>query len=110
MKIDYRKRQTTNYIHVVTSKAPSVTFEETYRKARCQGKFDTGYHYFINEQGTVSEDRTISAIADHDLADHLTSIYILLSGEKLNDCQALSLRELLDTLQYEYPQAKIIKE
>lgn len=110
MRVEYRKREMTAFVYVVCSGSDVGTFEETYRKARIQGYYDTGYHYYIDPMGEVSEDRDLDAIADANFEEYTHSIYILCETEKkLNDCQKLSLNELLPILCSRYDhQLKII--
>lgn len=99
MRVEYRKRELTAYVYVVCSGSDVGTFTEAFRKARVQGYYDTGYHYYIDPLGEVFEDRDLDAIADSTFEEYTHSIYILCESEKkINDCQRLSLEELLPIL------------
>lgn len=103
MKVEYRKREQTAFVYVVCSGSNMGTFEETFREARIRGYYDTGYHYYIDPMGEVFEDRDLDAIADANFEEYTHSIYILCEAEKkLNDCQKLSLNELLPVLYGHY--------
>lgn len=101
-KIPYKKRKTTTTIYFVAQSKYS-SFEETYHKARLKGNFDTGYHYYIDRQGNIIEDRHEEVVASSTFEDSTTSIYVLLETEtKPTDCQKLSIKELLEILEDKY--------
>ena len=105
MRVEYRKREHTAFVYVVCSGSNVGTFTEAFRNARIQGYYDTGYHYYIDPLGEVFEDRAIDAIADSTFEEYTHSIYILCESEKkINDCQRLTLDELLPMLYDRYGQ------
>ena len=112
IELEFMSRQKTNFIHIVHLDNDYRSYEEVYYEAKCKGKFDTGYHFYIDRLGKVSEDRPTHAVADPELINSETSIYILVSTgpkKKLTDAQYVALQELLGVLQVEYKHPKIIR-
>lgn len=109
MKVRHKKRLRTSAIFFVANQNPHGSYEETYRKARQSGMYDTGYHYYIDGFGNVIHDRPLEAVASSLFEENETSIYVLLETEKdPTDCQKVSIEELLELLEDIYGNLEII--
>lgn len=109
-KLEYRKRQQTLFIYICVSGSSTGSFVELYRNERAKGNYDTGYHYYIDILGNVVEDRQKDSIANATFEEFDRAIYILCEAvKKPNDCQAISLQELLECLKGEYKNVEVIK-
>ena len=103
MRLRYKKRIETKAVYFIANGNPYSSFEETYRNARRQGMYDTGYHYYIDGFGNVYEDRPHDVVASSSFEDSTSSIYVLLETEdRPTDCQRIAIADLLEILEDKY--------
>lgn len=88
-----------------------ISYEELYKRHRKKGDFHVDVHYFIDRRGFAHEGRQETAVAGIDLEGADNALHILVDTEdRLNDCQQVTLRELLEILKMRYPHAILEKE
>lgn len=109
----FRERKDTHYIYVHLRDTDGLTVPELHNEARRNGELTLGYHYVIQSNGNVEQGRDQYSVAGRSMENAETSIYVLIDSRgknRLSDCQIDVTKGLLDSLQTEYPKAKIIKE
>lgn len=102
-EIGFKERTETRYIYVVPLGTEPMSYEELVHKARRNGEYDGGFHFYITMEGDIVEARPEQAVASPFLENSEKSIYIVAETEqKLNDCQKVALEELVDTIKSHY--------
>lgn len=109
--LEFIKRRSTHYLYIVPSGQPHMSFEETYREAIRNGEFDTGYHFFIDNMGVITEDRNVESIAGNNWENYNCAVYVLIEAEsKPNDCQKMAINELQTYLEGQYGTLEVIQD
>lgn len=109
--IKYKQRSETKSITVVYEDMKGQPFNIVYRNSLRKGEFDTGYHFYIDAECTLSADREITSVAQHDFKNNDTSIYVLIDTVTIrdtNDTQRKILNELLVYIKETYGNLDLI--
>lgn len=110
---NYKERKETLFIYIVATGMTPISFDEAYTKAWRKGMIGTGFHYFIDSSGIVSEDRPIEAVADERYENNDKAIYILVEAESVDTDtfeQEEALTDLISDLTTQYPIEEVIRE
>lgn len=104
MKIEYKKRKTTDSIVILIKDTGCLTYDDLFTKYRRKGDFDIGVQYFVDGNGTVFDERMDEEVADWIYPDCATALYILAqsNSKKLNSCQRHSVDILVDNLKKKF--------
>lgn len=106
MRMQFKKRERTDYIYVVKKLLKGATLTSLFKQARRAGEFDTGYHYIMRNTGELETDRSpADTVAQYNFPDNTVSLYILADcyNGKLSDAQKLVLSDIAK----KYPDAEI---
>lgn len=119
MTITFKKRKATDLIIIHCSATPDdrdIGAHEIRQMHRERGFIDIGYHYVIRRDGTLEGGRAVNQIGAHCKGHNDRSIGVCLVGgvdflgnysANFTDAQMETLRELLDRLKEQYPNADI---
>jgi len=106
----FRIREATEFLYVHVQDTGGLSVQELQREARRKGLLGFGYHYVIQQDGTVEHGRKPYEVAGHDFENPNVSVYVLVDSEtgELTDAQKVSLRDLISSLQGEYQRIKVM--
>lgn len=97
--IKFKTRETTECIRLhFDNSMDKLTNEEIKLKQLKKGKLNLGYHYILRKNGDLVEGIDDRYFADYELDGYKTSIYVLVTADKLTDAQKITLKTLKDKL------------
>lgn len=104
MRIEYKKRKSTDNIVILIKDTCCLTYDAYFTKCRRKGDFDVGVQYFVDGLGVIHDGRLNDEVASWEYPDNSTSLYILAqsNSKKLNSCQKCTLTTLVDNLKKIY--------
>lgn len=111
MKMTLRKRKETLRLLIDLKDIGCETYMQYYRACRAGGEIDTGYHYFVSEQGNLETGREPQAIAGWHLPHNETTIAVIVMSPEgvLSDSQRCVLDILKTNIKREYPEIIIVE-
>lgn len=110
MTLKFRKRNSTRYLYIIHRDMEGKTFDEVYRYFVQRGELGTGYHFYVDTFGNISEDRHLEEIAGWNYKDNETSIYILVDCPKgnTNDSQQYVVNQMITKIKADYADIEIV--
>lgn len=110
MRFTFRKRKETKTLCIVHRDMDGKSFDDVYRYFIQRGELGTGYHYFIDNFGQISEDRKLDEIAGWDYPNNETSIYVLVDCKdgNSNDSQQYAVNKLISQIQDTYEDILVV--
>lgn len=108
--LQFKKRTCTDWLYIIKKPLGGASKDALVNAARRLGEFDTGYHYIIQNDGTIEKDRDEQAVAQWDFTDNTTSIYVLCDTTgNLTDAQRITIADLSRTLVKTYPHIQTVE-
>ena len=108
--LKFKQRTCTDWFYIIKKPINGADKEALVNAARRLGEFDSGYHFIIQNDGTVEADRDVNAVAQWDFKDNTTSIYILCdTSGNLTDSQRIAVSDLFKTLVATYPNIQTVE-
>ena len=93
--IEFLDRENTDAIRLhFDETADTLSKEQLIIRAKRDGKFNLGFHYILRKDGTLEDGISPTQYADFELDDYKTSIYVLVTADKLTDAAEYRLEKL----------------
>lgn len=97
--IKFKTRELSDCIRLhFDSSLNDLNADELLNKRMKQGKLNLGFHYILYKDGELVKGIDNKYYADYELDGYKTSIYVLVTADKLTDAQRTTLNELKATL------------
>lgn len=97
--IKFLQRETTEAIRLYfDSTAEKLSKRELEVRAKRNGKLDLGFHFILRKNGELEKGIDEKNYADYELDGYKTSIYVLVTADKLTDSAKFTLNTLADKL------------
>ena len=93
--IEFLDRENTDAIRLYFDEtADTLSKEQLIIRAKRDGKFNLGFHYILRKDGTLEDGISPTQFADFELDEYKTSIYVLVTADKLTDAAEYRLEKL----------------
>lgn len=93
--IEFLNRENTEVIRLhFDETADTLSKEQLTVRAKRDGKFNLGFHYILRKDGTLEEGISLNQFADFELDGYKTSIYVLVTADRLTDAAEYRLEKL----------------
>ena len=109
----FRTRETTTFLYVLFRDLKGFSAEDLHKEARRAGKLAVGFHYLVRESGVVALGREADAVADYDMENCDSAIYVLVDQgqrKRPTDSQRTAVKALIVAITERHPEVKIIKQ